>query len=69
MQKALEAARQQGGRVFFGDRVGTAAYPQAYYAPAPVYVTPAPVYYGYPGPTVWIGGRWVSHGGYYHHRW
>ena len=44
-------------------------YPQAYYAPAPVYVTPAPVYYGYPGPTVWIGGRWVSHGGYYHHRW
>jgi len=35
MQKALDAARQQGGSVFFGERVSAAAYPQAYY------VTPA----------------------------
>src|SRR5712691_8644250 len=35
MQQALDAARQQGGRVFFGERVCAATYPQAYY------VTPA----------------------------
>src|SRR5215831_3038033 len=28
MQKALDAARQQGGKVFFGERVCEAAYPQ-----------------------------------------
>src|SRR5262249_26820168 len=31
MQKALDAARCQGGKVFFGERVCEAAYPQAYY--------------------------------------
>jgi aldehyde dehydrogenase (NAD+) len=35
MQEALDAARQQGGRVLFGERVLAATYPQAYY------VTPA----------------------------
>ena len=35
MQKALNTVRQQDGKVFFGDRVCTATYPQAYY------VTPA----------------------------
>ena len=35
MQAALDTARHQGGRVFFGERVLEAAYPQAYY------VTPA----------------------------
>jgi aldehyde dehydrogenase (NAD+) len=35
MQRALDAARQQGSSVFFGERVCTATYPQAYY------VTPA----------------------------
>jgi aldehyde dehydrogenase (NAD+) len=35
MQEALDAARQQGGRVCFGERVLEATYPQAYY------VTPA----------------------------
>ena len=35
MQGALEAARQQGGTVFLGERVLATSYPQAYY------VTPA----------------------------
>lgn len=35
MQQALEAARQQGGTVFFGERVLASSYPEAYY------VTPA----------------------------
>jgi aldehyde dehydrogenase (NAD+) len=35
MQSALDTARQQGGTVFFGERVLEGAYPQAYY------VTPA----------------------------
>jgi aldehyde dehydrogenase (NAD+) len=35
MQEALDAARQQGGRVFFGERLLAATYPQTYY------VTPA----------------------------
>jgi aldehyde dehydrogenase (NAD+) len=35
MQRALDAARQQGGTVFFGERVLATAYPEAYY------VTPA----------------------------
>ena len=35
MQRALDVARQQGGKVFFSERVLAATYPQAYY------VTPA----------------------------
>ena len=35
MQDALEAARQQGGTVFFGERILATSFPQAYY------VTPA----------------------------
>jgi aldehyde dehydrogenase (NAD+) len=43
MQRALEAARQQGGTVFFGERVMAASYPEAYYVTPALVKLPAQV--------------------------
>jgi aldehyde dehydrogenase (NAD+) len=43
MQGALEAARQQGGRVFFGERVLATSLPEAYYVTPALVQLPAPV--------------------------